>query len=83
MEVYVSGRTPSDLNRAALVAGLAAMPGGRLILRPFPTPAGDRVSYEVTPGLRSVLWPRVFADLRVAGVLGDDAAEHLREEMTR
>lgn len=83
MEVYVSGRTPSDLSHAALVAGLAPMPGGRLILRPFPTPARDRVSYEVTPGVRSVLWPRVFADLRETGVRGDDAAEHLREEMAR
>jgi hypothetical protein len=83
MEIYVTGRTPADLHRVAQVAGLAAMSGGRLILRPFPTPAGGRLSYEVTPGVRSVLWPRAFADLRIAGVRGDDAAEHLREEMTR
>jgi len=82
MEVYVTGRTPTDLHRAAQAVGLSAIVGGRLILRPFPTPAGARVSFEIAPGASSALWPRAFADLRVAGVRGDDAAEHLREVMT-
>lgn len=83
MEVYVSGRTPSDLRRAATVVGLRDIEGGRLILRPFPTPAGAAVTAEIAPGLRSVLWPRAYADLRQAGVRGEGAAEHLREEMSR
>lgn len=82
MEVYVTGKTPGDLRRALFAAGLKEMEGGRLQLRPFPTPAGPSVSAEISPGLRSVLWPRAYADLRIAGVRGEDAAEHLREEMT-
>jgi hypothetical protein len=30
-----------------------------------------------------MLWPRAYADLRTVGVRGEDAAEHLREEMPR
>lgn len=81
LEVYVKGRTPGDLRRMASVAGLKEIGGGRLLLRPFPTPAGARVITEIRPGLRSVLWPRPYADLRTAGVRGEDAAENLREEM--
>jgi len=32
-------------------------------------------------GIRVVPWPRVYADLRLVGVRGEDAAEHLREVM--
>jgi hypothetical protein len=83
MEVYVAGKTPGDLRGALFTAGLKEIEGGRLQLRPFPTPAGTRVTKEIRPGLRSVLWPRAYADLRTAGVRGEDAAEHLREEMSR
>jgi hypothetical protein len=83
IEVYVAGRTPGDLSRAADFAGLRVIDGGRLLLRPFPTPANGRVTELIRPGLVSVLWPRAYADLRTAGVRGEDAAEHLREEMTR
>jgi hypothetical protein len=82
MEVYVTGKTPGDLRKILLAAGLKEIEGGRLQLRPFPTPAGTRVTTEIRPGLRSVLWPRAYADLRTAGVRGEDAAEHLREEMS-
>jgi hypothetical protein len=82
MEIYVGGKTPGDLRRAAFAAGLKEIEGGRLQLRPFPTPAGTKVTMEIGPGLRSVLWPRAYADLRTAGVRGEDAAEHLREEMS-
>lgn len=81
MEVYVTGKTPGDLRKAASAAGLRDIEGGRLMLRPFPTPAGAQVTTELVPGLRSVLWPRAYADLRTAGVRGEDAAESLREEM--
>jgi hypothetical protein len=83
MEVYVAGKTPGDLRRILFPAGLKEIEGGRLQLRPFPTPVGTRVTAEIRPGLRSVLWPRAYADLRTVGVRGEDAAEHLREEMSR
>jgi hypothetical protein len=81
MEAYVTARTPGDLRRAASVAGFREIDGGRLLLRPFPTPAAGTTTSEVSPGVRSMLWPRVYADLRTTGVRGEDAAEHLREEM--
>lgn len=83
MEIYVTGRTPGDLRHAASLAGMREIDGGRLLLRPFPTPANGTITMQVRPGLRSVLWPRAYADLRTSGVRGEDAAEHLREEMTR
>lgn len=83
MEIYVTGRVPSDLRQAAAVAGLHELEGGRLLLRPFPTPANGKVTQQIRPGLISMLWPRVYADLRTAGVRGEDAAEYLREEMSR
>jgi len=83
MEIYVTGRTPGDLRRAATIAGLREIDGGRLVLRPFPTPANEAVTRELKSGLTSVLWPRAYADLRAAGVRGEEAAEHLREEMSR
>ncbi|ORA83838.1 hypothetical protein K3U93_23750 [Mycobacterium malmoense] len=82
MEVYVPGRAPSDLRHAAYAAGLREIDGGRLLLRPFPTPAGDKLTKGNADGFRSMLWPRVYADLRTTGVRGEDAAEHLRQEMT-
>lgn len=83
LEVYVHSRTWSDLRRAAQVAGLQEIVGGRLALRPFPTPAGATLSEQAIDGFRSTLWPRVYADLRTSGVRGEDAAEHLRQEMTK
>lgn len=83
MEVYVAGNTPGDLRRALFAVGLKEIQGGRLQLRPFPTPAGARVTTELGHGLHSVLWPRAYADLRTVGVRGEDAAEHLREEISR
>lgn len=83
LEIYVSARSPSDLHRVAEVADLKPIEGGRLLLRPFPTPAADRLSVVLSRGLRSMLWPRVYADLRSTGVRGEEAAEHLREEVSR
>jgi hypothetical protein len=82
MEIYVTARTPGDLRKAAGAAGLRESDGGRLVLRPFPTPANGMVTFEPRPGLLSVLWPRAYADLRIAGVRGEEAAEHLRQEMS-
>ena len=41
-----------------------------------------KLTETIADGFRSVLWPRAYADLRISGVRGEDAAEHLREEMT-
>jgi hypothetical protein len=83
MEIYVPGRSWGDLRRAATVAGLQEIAGGRLVLRPFPTPAGAKLTTHNAESFRSMLWPRVYADLRTSGVRGEDAAEHLREVMTK
>lgn len=77
-EVYVTAETIVGLEAAAADAGLKLIEGGRLVLRPFPTVAVNRLASEVD-GLRVAPWPRVYVDLRGAGVRGEDAAEHLRE----
>lgn len=83
MEIYLAAKTYGDLRLAAVTAGLRELEGGRLVLRPFPTPANGTVAFEPRRGLTSVLWPRVYADLRKAGVRGEEAADHLRQEMHR
>jgi len=81
--VYVDANGLATLAAAAGTAGLRLLEGGRLQLRPFPTPITRHLSAIVSPGLRSVTWPRAYADLRDTGVRGEEAAEHLREVMTR
>jgi hypothetical protein len=83
MEIYVDGHIIGDLRKSARIAGLREIGGGRILLRPFPTPAGSFASQEIQPGLFSVLWPRAYADLRIVGVRGEEAAEYLREEIAR
>jgi hypothetical protein len=83
MVVYVDVVGVGALAAAAVTAGLKLTEGGRLQMRPFPSRITRRLSTEVSPRLRSVPWPRVYADLRDTGVRGDEAAEHLREVMTR
>lgn len=51
MEIYVPGRSWSDLRRAAMAAGLQEIAGGRLILRFFPTPACARLTEQNLQGL--------------------------------
>lgn len=77
-EVFVDAKTIAGLESVAAEAGLRPIAGGRLILRPFPTVTA-RLLAAVRDGLRVAPWPRVYADLRVAGVRGEEAAEHLRE----
>ena len=79
-EVYVEERTSARLEWMAANASLRPIEGGRLILRPFPTVTAGRL-VSVKNGLRLVPWPRAYADLRVTGVRGEEAAEHLRETM--
>lgn len=79
-EMYVDGGSQAALRQIAREVGLEQADGGRLLLRPFPTPAKDALSTEVG-GQRVAAWPRVFSDLRMVGVRGEEAAEHLREQM--
>jgi len=77
-DAYVDADTYPGLVDTAESAGLQAIEGGRLILRPLPTPTTDRLA-TTKEDLRVAPWPRVFADLRTIGVRGEEAAEHLRE----
>ncbi|MCC5952806.1 MAG: hypothetical protein JJU45_12005 [Acidimicrobiia bacterium] len=77
-EVYVDAETIVGLEATAAEVDLRPIDGGRLTLRPFPTVTVRRFAEEID-GLRVAPWPRVFVDLRNAGVRGEEAAEHLRE----
>lgn len=77
-EVLIEGETPSDLAVAAAQVSARPLEGGRLVLRLFSSTATATLS-ELADGLRVAPWPRVYADLRSAGVRGEDAADHLRE----
>lgn len=79
-EMYVDGSSLAELRQIAREVGLAEAGGGRLLLRPFPTPARDALSTMVGDQ-RVAAWPRVFSDLRMIGVRGEEAAEHLREQL--
>ena len=79
-DVFVGDGSQQDLSRAAEQVFARPMPGGRLILRPFPSRATARLSTREND-LCIVPWPRVYTDLRAVGVRGEDAAEHLRELM--
>lgn len=79
-EVYVDAASMSGLRQVARDVGLRQSEGGRLLLRPFPTPAAGRLS-TADGESRIAVWPRVFSDLRAIGVRGEEAAEHLREQM--
>jgi hypothetical protein len=78
MDVYVDAGTIPGITALAASVGLQPIEGGRLVLRPFPTVAARRLADEKN-GLRVAPWPRVYVDLKAAGVRGEDAAEHLRE----
>lgn len=80
-EVYVDADTPAGLEAAALEVDLEPIDGGRLTLRPFPTNTAKKLA-TVQEGLHVAPWPRVYADLRLSGVRGEEAAEHLREVMS-
>ena len=82
MVVYLDATTLATLVAAARTAGLKTLDGGRLSLRPFPSQITRRLSTQIGPGLRSVPWPRIYADLRDSGVRGEGAAEHLLEVVT-
>lgn len=77
-EIYVDIRTLVGLEWVARQANLRPIEGGRLTIRPFPTITTKQLSSEHV-GLHIAPWPRVYADLKVLGVRGEEAAEHLRQ----
>lgn len=76
--VYIDAGTRPALEVVARNAGLRPVEGGRLVLAPMPTVTTIALSTTVA-GIRVAPWPRVFADLQVSGVRGEEAAEHLWE----
>lgn len=82
LDVFVDAPTPATLDAVADRTDLKPIEGGRLVLRPFPTPVTQRLCATVS-GLRIAPWPRVYADLRGSGVRGEESAEHLREVIDR
>lgn len=82
LDVFVDAPTPATLDSLAERSGLRLIEGGRVLLRPFPTPVTRRLC-RTESGLRVAPWPRVYADLRITGVRGEEAAEHLREMVDR
>ena len=78
VDVYVDAPTPATLDALAETSELRPMEGGRLVLRPFPTPVTQRLCAPAGE-LRVAPWPRVYVDLRETGVRGEEAAEHLLE----
>ncbi|MGQ0617623.1 MAG: hypothetical protein ACT4PW_11645 [Acidimicrobiia bacterium] len=82
LDVLVDAPTPATLDSLAERSGLRPIEGGRILLRPFPTPVTRRLC-GTESGLRVAPWPRVYADLRITGVRGEEAAEHLRGVVER
>jgi len=80
LEMYVDAGDPSQMELAAREVGLRPIEGGRLTLRSFPLDATANLSSR-HGNLICAPWPRVFVDLRHAGVRGEDAADHLRNVM--
>lgn len=77
-EVYVDAMTMAGLEWVAATADLRPIEGGRLTLRPFPTVVARSLASKKN-GIYVAPWPRVYADLRLVGVRGEEAAEHLRD----
>jgi len=82
LDVFVDAPTPATLDSVAARSGLKPIEGGRLVVRPFPTPVTQRLCGWAA-GIRVAPWPRVYADLRESGVRGEEAAEHLLEVIGR
>lgn len=79
-DLYVDAKTIAGLESIAQKASLKPLEGGRLTIRPFPTTATKLLS-RVTGNFRLAPWPRVYADLYLSGVRGEEAAEYLKERI--
>lgn len=79
-DIYFEANTIAQLEAIAREMDLRPIEGGRLTLRPFPTRT-TRLLASSRNGVRVVPWPRLFVDLAGEGVRGEEAAEHLRENI--
>ena len=77
-EVYVDAVSLTELDRVAAAAEIKPIEGGRLVLRPFPTKATNKLSAQ-RDGLWIPPWPASDADVVHVGVRGEEIAEHLKE----
>jgi hypothetical protein len=77
-EVYVDAVSLTELDSVAAAAKVKPIEGGRLVLRPFPTKATNKLSIQ-RDGLWIAPWPRVYADVVYVGVRGEEIGEHLKE----
>lgn len=77
--VYVDAFGVGALRSVAESLQLPVEPAGRLTLAVFPSPTTAVLSAPVGDGLRSVSWPRAYADLSSTGVRGEEVAEHLKD----
>lgn len=80
-DAYIKASSINELEAAAESVGLRPIEGGRLKLASFPT-VTTRTMSTITDGLRVAPWPRLVVDLRVSGVRGEEAAEHLLSEVS-
>ena len=80
VEVYIEAKTLLELISVGSIANLEPIEGGRLILKVIPTRTTKSLAKNLG-GLRVAPWPRVYTDLRGYGVRGEEAAEHLLEEL--
>lgn len=77
LDVLVDAPTPATLDALAERSGLRPIDGDGLCCAPSRHPSpGD--SAEASRACAFAPWPRVYADLRITGVRGEEAAEHLR-----
>lgn len=77
--VYVDCNSVAELRAVAELLKLRPVEGGRLTLQPFPSNSTRNLATVESDDLRVAPWPRVYADLQVEGVRGEEAAEHLYE----
>jgi hypothetical protein len=77
---YVEATSIVLLEALARRSDLRPIEGGRLTIAPFPT-TSTRLLAQTFDNMCVAPWPRVYADLRVTGVRGEEAADHLVEVM--
>jgi hypothetical protein len=77
--IYLDVHGLGELRSTAKKVQLTPEPAGRLTFATFPSRTTLALSEPVGDGVRSVSWPRAYADLTSTGVRGEESAEHLRE----
>lgn len=80
-DIYVDVHSGLELEAIARRCELRPIVGGKLRMRPFPTATSRRLATPMN-GIWLCPWPRVYADLRSSGSRGEEAADHLWEEVS-